>query len=180
MNKKPQLFLLIILLALALAACQDSVESDPDSCIIALEDLPLGSQDMTGTVYSEVTDEPFEGTLSAGKITFNDAIQVFAKYESSEEADALLTADAVEAYLGESAAALTDAPAVYGDKTIWAEIEDTYDSNAAVVRYGDYIMVASPRAPANVVTGMVDAFDQALLDYIDDNPACAYVHPDRR
>ncbi len=180
MKNKSQILLLIALMAMALAACQNSVESDPDNCIVELDELPLDGNAITGMEFNRISDEPFAGTQSASSMTFDNGILIFAKYGSSEVADTLLTADAAVDYLGDSATVLIDSPAVYGDKTIWAEIEDSFDSNAAVVRYGDYIMVADPRASADIAKGMVDAFDQALLNYISDNSVCAYLHPDSR
>ncbi len=52
--------------------------------------------------------------------------------------------------------------------------------DSAVVRYGNYIMLADPNADSSAVEGMLAVFDEVFLDYIGEHSECAYLHTQTR
>jgi len=176
------LSIVLLIMMIMVSACANSTESQVDACQIKLSKMSFLGLEFTETQVEDVQDEPFPGSLLGEAMTFGEGTMLLSRYESSEKAAELLNDKNALSLFGADATILLDPPAVAGDQTVWVQhsSEGGVLVDAAIVRYGDYLMLADPNADAFAVEGMLDAFDGVLLDYIDEHPECAYLHTDAR
>ena len=176
-----KIFIGIMLLMLVITGCQGSAEVDSAACKMQLSDLEL--LDLSGLEVVDIKDYPFSGTIAGQQSTFDSGTLTLSRYASAEAADEALTKDSIiEAFdEGTGITLVTDAPLVVGDETVWFRLQEgSVPIDAALVRYSDYLMVINPHASSDIVKGMLGTVNDLILDYIDANPDCAYLHPDTR
>ncbi|MCP4420607.1 MAG: hypothetical protein GY805_28710 [Chloroflexi bacterium] len=180
--RKVILFVAILFLMVAFSACASSIETQAESCYVKLSEMPLKGLDFTDMQVEDVKDRPFPGSLDGQAMVLNEGTMLLSRYESSEKAAELMDSDNVLKSFGEGAELVIDAPAVSGDGTAWVRRTDDFgvEIDAAVVRYGDYLLLADPYDSSFAVEGMLDTFSSVLLEYIDDHPECAYMHTETR
>ena len=174
--------LVLMVLMVSFSACSGSTETELEECRLQLSEMPLLGLDFNGMRVEDVQDRPFSGSLAGEAMIFNEGTMLLSRYESSEVASELLTPDNALSAFGEDAEIVVNPPIIFGDQTVWIQRTNSIgvDIDSAIVRYGNYLLLADPNDRTFAVEGMLDTFDRVLQDYIDDHPECAYLHTETR
>lgn len=173
--------IIFVFLVVLLAGCASSAELEVENCRLQLSDMPLKGLNFTEMEVQDVVDMPFVGSTVGQAMIFNDGTLLLSRYESSEKAAELMDPDSVLAVFDGDAKLIVDAPKVTGDQTVWVRrTMNGIKNDAAMVRYGDYVLLADPLDRTIVVEGMLETFDSVLLEYISENPTCKYLHVETR
>jgi len=178
--------LLTIVLMLALAGCQTGGEQEAEAsdaaeaCVTSLAVIVEGQviMDITGAEVTAVDETPIGSGSDAQAIILNEDNFYVVRYDTVEDAAGVVFAIASAGVLS-GGQVQEDAPSTtYGDEQLQLLFEDG-QKTGTLIRYGDRVTLA--RAfNEGAVDGINEGFDSALREYIKENPACAYLHPETR
>lgn len=151
------------------------------TCLATLTDFVAdsGILDVSTMTVEDVDTATIPGSLEAQVITQHDEVFVVSRFQMPETASALMMSLSNENVFGEDTLVLDESPVSLGDETRWIEFDQEPPMQGAMVQYGDRIVMAKAGDEA-VVSGIIESFEGAMLDYIDDHPECAYLHPETR
>ena len=164
-------------------ATEPSIEKSEEAvtCLATLTDFVAdsGILDVSTMTVEDVDNATIPGSLEAQSITQHDEIFVVSRVQMPETASALMMSLSNENVFGEDAVVTEESPISFGDETRWIEFNEEPPMQGAMVQFGDRIVFAKAGSE-DVVSGIIESFEGAMLDYIDEHPECGYLHPETR
>ena len=158
-----------------LQVIQPVTEASGTPCLATIEDI-LTDNPPTVTI-EDVTDLPIRGSVE-GQTMFLVSNSVTLSRYTSPDAAAEVSPDSLMEGLQEDVVIWEETSSVLGDEMFWIRYPNQEKPVAGVVRYGDrLLMLRSPAGGTGYALAEMDGF---VLDYIEEHPKCAYLHPATR